>query len=127
MWTYSLKFSLRSLARELVRNMWGRLLVYPSLAANEYSAARLARYIGRRARKLGVSADADGTRLAPAGQGAELLTKDALRRDPWRFVRPRRWGTLLRSTIHTSGTSGTPLTLVQTLGASIREEAFVYR
>jgi phenylacetate-CoA ligase len=127
MWTYSLKFSLRSLGRELVRNLWGRLLVYPTLAAHEYSADKLARYIGRRARKLGVTVDADGTRLRHLEQGAGLLTKEAIRRAPQRFVRPRRLGTLLRSTIHTSGTSGTPLTLVQTLGNSIREEGFVYR
>jgi phenylacetate-CoA ligase len=127
MWTYSLKFSARSLARELVRNLWGRWLVYPALAAHEYDSGKLARYVARRARRLGVSADPDGTVLRPVEQGAALLTKEALRRDPSRFVRARRWGSLLRSTIHTSGTSGTPITLVQTLGTSIREEGFIYR
>jgi phenylacetate-CoA ligase len=50
MWTYSLKFSLRSLGRELARNLWGRLLVYPRLARNERDPQALARYVARRAR-----------------------------------------------------------------------------
>ena len=43
MWTHSLKFSLRSLGRELVRNLWGRLFVYPALARNERSRENLIR------------------------------------------------------------------------------------
>jgi phenylacetate-CoA ligase len=127
MWTYSLKYSLRSLGRELARNLWGRLLVYPRLARNERDPQALARYVARRARKLGVRADTDGTRLKPAVAGPRFLTKAELRWTPERFVRPRRPGSLLRTTIRTSGTSGSPLTLVQSLGNSIREEAFIYR
>jgi phenylacetate-CoA ligase len=127
MWTYSLKASLRSLARELARNLWGRLLVYPRLAKNERDPQALARYIARRARKLQVRADTNGTRLQAAAPDTHFLTKAELRRHPERFVRPRGPGSLLRATIRTSGTSGSPLTLVQSLGNSIREEAFVYR
>jgi phenylacetate-CoA ligase len=127
MWTYSLKFSLRSLGRELARNLWGRLLVYPALAANERDPLALARYAAGRARKAGVQVDADGTRLARAGAGTALLRKSELKAHPERYVRPRRPGTLLRTTIHTSGTSGTPLTLVQSLGNVVREEGFIYR
>jgi phenylacetate-CoA ligase len=127
MWTYSLRFSLRSLARELARGLWGRLLVYPRLARNERDPRALARYVAARARKLKVRADTDGTRLAPADQGTALLTKAELGAHPERFVRPRRPGTLLRATIRTSGTSGSPLSLVQSLGNIIREEGFIYR
>jgi phenylacetate-CoA ligase len=127
MGTYSLRFTLRSLGRELLRNLWGRLLVYPQLARHEYDAARLQRYVARRAARLGVQADPDPSRLAQVTPGTPLLAKDELRRHQQRYLRPRRWGSLLRSTIQTSGTSGSPLTLVQTLGNSIREEAFVYR
>jgi phenylacetate-CoA ligase len=127
MWTYSLRFSLRSLGRELIRNLWARLLVYPGLMANERDRWALSRYITRRARKLGVRVDIDGTRLAPVEPGRALLTKSELRKDPARFLRPRTAATLLRSTISTSGTTGSPLTLVQTLAAAIREEAFIYR
>ncbi|WP_460824612.1 phenylacetate--CoA ligase family protein, partial [Massilia solisilvae] len=59
--------------------------------------------------------------------GTPLLAKAQLRQQPDRFVRPRGPGSLLRATIRTSGTSGSPLTLVQSLGNIIREEAFVYR
>lgn len=124
---YSLKLSLRSLVRELVRNLWGRVLVYPALARNERSGAALNDYVARRARGLGVAVPPDATRLQTVPPGAQLLTKAELRRHPERHVRPRRFGSLIRNTIRTSGTSGSPLTLVQSLGTVIREEGFVYR
>jgi phenylacetate-CoA ligase len=127
MWTYSLKFSLRALARELVRNVWGRVFVYPGLVANERSAEALAAYIGRRARRLGLAVDSDGTRAPRVAPGAPLLTKAAVREHPQTLLRPRRFGSLIRNTIKTSGTSGSPLTLVQSLSTVVREEAFVYR
>lgn len=126
-WTRSLKFSLRSLGRELVRNIWGRIFVYPALARNEGSREHLARYVAQRAAKAGVPLDGDPftlTRLAP---GTPLLTKQEVRQHPERLLRPRRPGSLIRTTIKTSGTSGTPLTIVQSLGNMVREEGFVYR
>lgn len=127
MWTHSLKFSLRSLGRELVRNIWGRLLVYPALARNERSRETLARYVVRRAGKVGVPLDGDPFGLPRLASGVQLLTKQELRQHPERLLRPRRFGSLIRSTIKTSGTSGTPLTIVQSLGNMVREEGFVYR
>jgi phenylacetate-CoA ligase len=126
-WIYSLKCSLRSLARELVRNFWGRHFVYPALAANERSHAALADFVARRARKLGVALDADPSTLARLAPGAPMLDKAGLRRDPERLVRPRGPGSWIRTTIKTSGTSGSPLTIVQSLGNLVREEGFVYR
>jgi phenylacetate-CoA ligase len=127
MWTYSLKFSLRSLGRELVRNFWGRHLVYPQLAANERSAEALTRYVLRRAARVGVPLDGDAASLPRLAPGSRLLTKQELRRHPERLLRPRRWGSIIRTTIKTSGTSGTPLTIVQSLGNMVREEGFIYR
>jgi phenylacetate-CoA ligase len=127
MWIYSLKCSLRSLGRELLRNLWGRRFVYPALVANERSAAALSSYIACRARKLKVAAGPDGSRLRRVDSSAPLLAKAEVKAHPERFVRPRSPGSLIRSTIKTSGTSGSPLTLVQAWGAVIREEAFVHR
>jgi phenylacetate-CoA ligase len=127
MWTYSLKASLRSLARELARNFWGRTFVYPWLVANERSAGSLSAYVARRARQLRLPIPPDATRLARLDAGAPLLSKAELKSHPQRFVRPRGPGSLVRNTIKTSGTSGSPLTLVQSLGTVIREEGFVYR
>jgi len=127
MWTYSVKYTLRSVGRELLRGFWGRYLVYPRLAARERSPGLLNAAIAHRAHRIGVAVDADGTRLRRLDPGAALLTKGELQRHPERFLRPRGIKTLLRSTIRTSGTSGTPLALVQTLGAVIREEGFVQR
>ena len=127
MWTHSLKFSLRSLGRELVRNLWGRLLVYPALARNERSRETLARYVASRAARVGVPLDGDPFSLPRLAPGTPLLTKQELRQHPERLLRPRRFGSLIRTTIKTSGTSGTPLTIVQSLGNMVREEGFVYR
>jgi phenylacetate-CoA ligase len=127
MWTWSLKATLRSLVRTLLRGLWGRLLVYPSLLAHERSAARLNRDVLLRAWRLGVQVAPDATRLRRADPAARFVTKTMLRSHPERFVRRRAPGSLLRNAIRTSGTSGTPLTLVQTLGAVIREEGFIQR
>ena len=134
MWTYSLKFTLRSIARSAVRGLPARLLVTPRLLALERSPQLLAEYLRQRARSLQVAVDPDGTRLRRIDPSTDpatrLLTKGELRQDPGRFVRPRALNTpatLLRNTIRTSGTSGSPLSLVQSLGAVIREEAFLQR
>jgi len=126
-WIYSLKLSLRSLGRELVRDFWSRHVVYPRLAANEGSREILARYVAARARKLGVPLDGDPTSLSRLAPGSRLLARHELREHPERLLRPRRWGSLIRTTIKTSGTSGTPLAIVQSFGNLVREEAFVYR
>jgi phenylacetate-CoA ligase len=126
-WTRSLKFSLRSLGRELVRNIWGRVFVYPALAANERSREHLARYVAQRAAKTGVPLDGDPFSLPRLAPDTPLLTKQDVRQHPERLLRPRRFGSLIRSTIKTSGTSGTPLTIVQSLGNMVREDGFVYR
>ncbi len=126
-WTRSLKFSLRSLGRELVRNIWGRAFVYPALARNERSREHLARYVKQRAARVGVALDGDPCTLPRLSPGTPLLTKQDVRQHPERLLRPRRIGSLVRTTIKTSGTSGTPLTVVQSLGNMVREEGFVYR
>lgn len=117
----------RLLLRLLVRGLPARLFVLPALLRNERSATALEAYVARRARAVGVQVARDPTRLRALPPGAALLDKPALRADPGRHLRPRRFGSLLRNTIRTSGTSGSPLTLVQSLGAVIREEAFVQR
>lgn len=127
MWIWSLKATLRSLARTLLRGLWGQLMVAPRLARHERSAVDLNADIARRARRLAVAVPADGTRLGRVDPDARFVTKAMLRDQPERFVRPRGPGSLLRNTIRTSGTSGTPLSLVQTLGATIREEGFIQR
>jgi phenylacetate-CoA ligase len=127
MWTYSLKCSLRSLVREVVRNVWGRAFVYPGLVANERSREALAAYVARRARQVGVPLDGNGTALPRLSAGSAMLTKADVRQHPERLVRPRGPGSWIRTTIKTSGTSGSPLTIVQSLANLVREEGFVHR
>jgi len=123
----TLVLALKSFMRLLARGLPARLLVLPLLMRNERSASALNDYVARRARRLGVAVPADATRLHAVPSDAFLLAKPALRQDPARHLRPRRFGSLLRNTIRTSGTSGSPLSLVQSLGAVIREEAFIQR
>jgi len=129
MWMYSLKFTLRSLAREVLRNYWGRTFVYPRLVANERSREALADYRRRRAELVAVPLEGDGSVLARIGPGAagRLLSKQEVRLHPERLLRPRRQGAWIRTTIKTSGTSGSPLSIVQGIGNLVREEGFVYR
>jgi phenylacetate-CoA ligase len=126
-WAYSLKHSLRSLAFEVLRNFWGRHVVYPALAGHERAPAALAAYIAHRAKRLAVPLDGAGAMLPRLPFGAATLTKAELRRAPERWLRARGPGSWIRTVIRTSGTSGTPLTIVQSLGNLIREEGFVYR
>jgi phenylacetate-CoA ligase len=83
--------------------------------------------VAGRAEKVGVALDGDPFSLPRLAPGTPLLTKQALRQNPERLLRPRRFGSLIRTTIKTSGTSGTPLTIVQSVGNMVREEGFVYR
>src|SRR5437764_14203838 len=99
MWTYSLKSSLRSLARELVRNLWGRVFIYPTLAANEGSREALAAYVARRARAVQVPLDGDGSTLPRLAPTTPMLTKHEVRQHPERLVRPRGPGSWLRSAV----------------------------
>lgn len=114
---FSTQATLRGLWREAVRGIWARWWIYPHLAANEHDPAALQRFVARRITALGLVIDA----------ATPLVDKAAIRAAPARFLRPRRWGSLLRATIRTSGTSGTPLVITQSLACVIREEAFVYR
>lgn len=120
---FGMRATLRSLLREMLRGVWARWWIYPQLAANERDCAALRLAVARRARRLGLALDASG-RLAPC---TPLIDKTAVRAAPGRFVRPRRFGSLWRATIRTSGTSGTPLAIAQSLSCVIREEAFVHR
>jgi phenylacetate-CoA ligase len=120
---YSLRATLRGLLREVLRGIWARWWIYPQLAANERDQSALRRAVLRRARTLGLAVAGDGV-LDPA---IPLIDKAAVRAAPQRFIRARRWGSLLRATIRTSGTSGTPLAITQSLSCIVREEAFVYR
>jgi phenylacetate-CoA ligase len=126
-WTYSLKLSLRSLVREVIRNAWGRAFVYPRLVANERSPRALQDYIRHRAASVGVAPDGDGLSLPRLGPSVPLLSKADVRQHPGKLVRPRGFGSWIRTTIRTSGTSGSPLTIVQSYGNLVREEGFVYR
>jgi len=120
---FSLRATLRGLVREAVRGVWARRWIYPQLLRNERDGAALRQSIIERAHALGLPLGADG-RLDPA---TPVIDKAAVRASPRRFVRARRWGSLVRATIRTSGTSGTPLAMTQSLSCVIREEAFVYR
>ena len=120
---FSLRATWRGLVREVLRGLWARWWVYPGLAANERDSSALRRSVIRRARAVGLALAAGGA-IDPT---TPLIDKATVRASPLRFLRPRRWGSLIRATIRTSGTSGTPLSITQSLSCVIREEAFVYR
>lgn len=127
MWRYSLKFSLRSLFRELARGMWARHFVYPHLEKNERTPGALRHFLQERGRALQLDDVGDGLRPRVLADDHGLISKKDIRAHFQRYVRPRRPGSFIRSRISTSGTSGSPLTLLQDLACIVREEAFIYR
>ncbi len=123
----SIKYSLISLFRDLIRGLWARNIIYPRLLKNEFSIWQLRSYVGRQVRRLGITQTEDqATSLSPV-DSSSCIDKSVVRSEYREFLRPRSLKSLFRNRISTSGSSGTPLTLVQDLGAIIREEAFVYR
>lgn len=125
--SYSLKFTLKSIWRDITIGFRARHLVYPKLARNEYSAKDLSQYIERQTSRLGIPRPPNIKALDTITNNHDCIDKNSLLNNPKKFIKPRSITTLLRNKISTSGSTGRPLTLIQDIGTAIREEAFVYR
>src|SRR5207244_7182237 len=76
MWKYSLKFSLRSLFRFVVRGLSAKLIYYPDLQGHEWSRAALEAYVARRCRRVGLPPPRDaGSPIYLTGDQG-LMTKN---------------------------------------------------
>lgn len=123
---YSLKYSIRSFFRDVIRGVWARVIFYPVIQKNEFSAPEIGKYLRKNSPDL-VDLNDDIASVSIVNVSSDLIGKDDVRNEHTKFIKPRRFGSLIRNKISTSGSTGRPLTFVQNIGAVIREEAFVYR
>lgn len=124
---FSVKYSFVSFFRDVLRGLWARKIICPRLVKNEFSAERLECYVNQRIKRVGLEITDRSYLSLGSVDLSSCIDKTVVRCSSGVFLRPRSFGTLIRNNISTSGSSGTPLTLTQNLGAVIREEAFVYR
>ncbi|RAI70742.1 phenylacetate--CoA ligase family protein [Pseudomonas fluorescens] len=123
---FSIKYSLRSFFRDLVRGWWARLVIYPRISRNEFSLMELESYIRPNLNKTKVSIPQAIT-LQKIESASGTTNKDDIIKNSKSFAQPYSLKTLLRNKISTSGSTGRPLTITQDLGTTVKEEAFVYR
>lgn len=124
---FSLKFTLKSIWRDMTIGWRARYLVYPKLSRNEHSHSELSQYIDKQTRRLGTSSPANIMQFSILDKKDNCIDKNSIIKNPENYIQPRSIKTLLRNKISTSGSTGRPLTLIQDINTSIREEAFVYR
>ncbi|VVQ02146.1 hypothetical protein PS914_04176 [Pseudomonas fluorescens] len=122
---FSIKYSLRSFFRDIVRGWWARLVIYPRISKNEFSLTDLKQYTSQKS-KSKKSIDEDLT-LQKLETPDSTIDKNDIITNSKSFILPYTIKTLFRNKISTSGSTGRPLTITQDLGTSVKEEAFVYR
>lgn len=123
---FSVKYSLRSLFRDMARGFWARSIVYPRIAKNEFSKTELDSYITPHLYKNKTNLQAATTLQILSRKDLTICKADIIN-NPKSYSLPYTLKTLFRNKISTSGSTGRPLTITQDLGTSIKEEAFVYR
>lgn len=123
---YSIKFTLRSFFRDFFRGILARNMFYPKLLKNEKDECALIQYISNRTSssfsKIKFSNGVNRITL-----NDKLLDKQAIQLNYSQYLYPLKLKNFFRSRISSSGTTGSPVTIVQDLGCIILEEAFVYR
>lgn len=125
----TLRFTLRSLFRETVRGHFFRRRYYRAIARNEHNAANLQDYVRSRALEMAAACGYDAVDPDDAINWLKTrstLTKQEVRDHPDRLLSPT-FNHLFFNHNVTSGTSGTPLRIKQSLECIRIEEAFVQR
>lgn len=125
---YTLKFTLRSCLRDLIRGFWARHVIYPKLSKNEHSLSALEKYLSDINHHTSNKTNKNNAATVNIiSSSTKMMSKDNLINDPKLYTLPLTLTTILRNKISTSGSTGRPLTITQDLGTTVREEAFVYR
>lgn len=122
-------FTFRSLVREVIRGHFVRYYYYNLIKKNEFSEKNIKIYQNNRFQKIAKSLALHST--SPQKIKDEILTlpiisKSDIRKDPKKFEN-KSYGNIFTNYNKTSGTSGTPLKIKQSLECVHLEEAFVYR
>ncbi|EKK99249.1 phenylacetate--CoA ligase family protein [Vibrio cholerae] len=130
-WLQNVMLSVRALSRKMVRENGEMRAVLQEIQANEFSRTHLADYQHKQLQKT----LANARNHVPFYQDLELpnleleafpyLDKSVLRREHKQFISQNKPSVVVKGA--TSGTTGTPLTILQDRHSVIREQAFVER
>lgn len=130
-WLQNVMLSVRVLSRKMVRENGEMRAVLQEIQANEFSRTHLADYQHKQLQKT----LANARNHVPFYQDLEVpnleleafpyLDKSVLRRDHKQFISQNKPSMVVKGA--TSGTTGTPLTILQDRHSVIREQAFVAR
>ncbi len=130
-WLQNVMLSMRALSRKMVRENGEMRAVLQEIQANEFSHSHLADYQHKQLQKTLANAH----NHVPFYQDLEVpnlklesfpyLEKSVLRRDHKQFISQNKPSVVVKGA--TSGTTGTPLTILQDRHSVIREQAFVER
>ncbi|HGF7511332.1 exopolysaccharide biosynthesis protein VpsH [Vibrio cholerae] len=130
-WLQNVMLSVRALSRKMVRENGEMRAVLQEIQANEFSRTHLADYQHKQLHKT----LANARNHVPFYQDLEVpnleleafpyLDKSVLRREHKQFISQNKPSVVVKGA--TSGTTGTPLTILQDRHSVIREQAFVER
>lgn len=130
-WLQNVMLSVRALSRKMVRENGEMRAVLQEIQANELSRTHLADYQHKQLQKT----LANARNHVPFYQNLDLLNleleafpyldKAVLRHDHEQFISQNKPSVVVKGA--TSGTTGTPLTILQDMNSVIREQAFVER
>lgn len=130
-WLQNVMLSVRALSRQMVRENGEMRAVLQEIQANEFSRTHLADYQHKQLQKT----LANARNHVPFYQDLEVpnleleafpyLDKSVLRREHKQFISQNKPSVVVKGA--TSGTTGTPLTILQDRHSVIREQAFVER
>ncbi|BCK28811.1 exopolysaccharide biosynthesis protein VpsH [Vibrio cholerae] len=130
-WLQNTMLSVRALSRKLVRENREMRAVLKEIQANEYSKAQLAKYQQQQRQHVLENACQNvpfyerlGLANSPI-QAFPYLDKTVLRSEHEQFISLNKPSVVVKGA--TSGTTGTPLTVLQDMRSVIREQAFVAR
>lgn len=125
----SFYFTFQSLFREIIRGHLFRYYYYNLIQKNEFSEKNFKKYQNMRFKKIAKAVGLKST--SPEQIKNEILTfpiisKLDIKKDPKKFER-KTYRNIFTHYAKTSGTSGTPLAIKQSLKCVQLEEAFAYR
>lgn len=125
----SLKYTIRSIIRELVRGHIFRYYYYKQISKNEFSDKNLMFYRSKRLKKIANALlwkEIKTEKIIDMIYSSPIISKYDVIKNPKKY-QSRRFHGFITNYNSTSGTSGTPLKIKQSLECVHLEEAFVYR
>lgn len=125
----SLRISIKALFREIVRGSISRIYYYNKIKSNERSEEILSSYIHSRLLKIGKALllkNENPFEIKKILSSYRVISKQDVKTNPEDYE-SKKYGKYFFNYNKTSGTTGTPLRIKQTLECVQIEEAFVYR